>query len=213
MREACNELVCIFINICNDIRFPVALDKTEWASPCLTFLGMLMDGNRLIISIPEDKVQKMQVALRKFQEKRSATVCEIQCLAGLLNFLNRAIVPGRVFTRCMYAKYAHIVHKESELKPHHHVKIDPEFRFDCEMWSNFLKDPLQYSRPFIDFEHFTVTAHQVNFQTDASRGFNKGFGCHFQQHWAFGQWEPSIAYLVICTDSRVTIWAEFFRNQ
>ena len=94
MREACNEQVRIFINICNDIRFPVTLDKTEWASPCLTFLGMLMDGKRLIISIPEDKVQKTQVALRKFQEKRSATVCEIQCLVGLLNFLNRAIVPG-----------------------------------------------------------------------------------------------------------------------
>ena len=44
--------------------------------------------------------------LRYLLGKKKATVKDLESLAGLLNFLNRAIFPGRAFTHRMYAKFA-----------------------------------------------------------------------------------------------------------
>ena len=42
MAEGCDDLVRKFL--CNMINFPVALEKTEWASEMIVFLGVLLDG-------------------------------------------------------------------------------------------------------------------------------------------------------------------------
>ena len=54
----CNRLVKIFIKICEEINFPVAEDKMDWASFWVVFLGMLMDGKRQLIVVPNDKRTK-----------------------------------------------------------------------------------------------------------------------------------------------------------
>ena len=78
----------------------------------------------MILAIPEEK-NKAIYALKKMINKRKATVKELQSLCGYLNFLNKAILPGRAFTRHMYSKYA--VHwddkpgKKKQLKPYHHI--------------------------------------------------------------------------------------------
>ena len=85
-----------------------------------------------------------------FKEKRKATVHEIQQLAGFLNFLNKAIIPGRAFTRRMYAK---VKDKARILKSYHHINLDREFRSDCSMWLEFLTkyEEQTVCRPMIDF--------------------------------------------------------------
>ena len=56
----------------------------------------------------------------------------------------------------------------------------------------------------------SITADQIRFFSDASAAEELGFGCLYNKHWLFGQWEkgfvktkkPSIAYLelfVLCT--------------
>ena len=42
--QLCNNLVSQFLEICQQISFPVSLEKTEWASLRVEFLGMLIDG-------------------------------------------------------------------------------------------------------------------------------------------------------------------------
>ena len=51
----CNRLVQTFLDLCNQIRCPVALEKTEWASSETVFLGILMDGEELVLSILNEK--------------------------------------------------------------------------------------------------------------------------------------------------------------
>ena len=69
---------------------------------------------------------------------------DLQSLAGLLNFLNKAIYPGRAFTRCMYSKFAPLVSNDcrgvTKLLPHHHISLDKEFQEDCKMWLSFLEE-------------------------------------------------------------------------
>ena len=105
--------------------------------------------------------------------KKKATIKELQKLAGHLNFINRTIVPGRVFTRHMYVKFSGS--KFNSLKQYHHVKIDREFKDDCRMWELFLTNINAVVQPFIDLsEH--VIADRINFYTDSSANGKLGFG-------------------------------------
>ena len=53
--EGCDKLVRKFLEICIMINFPVALEKTEWASEMIVFLGVLLDGTNFRLCIPQDK--------------------------------------------------------------------------------------------------------------------------------------------------------------
>ena len=65
-------------------------------------------------------------------------VKELQQLAGLLNFLCRAIFPGRAFTRRMYAQFSGP--EFLKLKHYHHIKLNQEFISDCRVWLQFLEE-------------------------------------------------------------------------
>ena len=120
--------------------------------------------------------------------KRKAKVKDLEQLAEYLNFLNKAIVPGHVFTRRMYAKFSYV---KTNLKQYHHIILDKEFKEDCRIWKQFLdkNDSQSISRPFIDLDlSFNVT--QLRFYTDVSANRSLGFGCLFNEEWCFKQWEP-----------------------
>ena len=87
------------------------MGKTEWASECVIFLGILLDGKRLILAVPEDKGIKVLNALKELADpsKKKVMVKTLQQLCGFLNFICKAIFPGRAFTRRMYAKFSHIL--------------------------------------------------------------------------------------------------------
>ena len=93
----CNQLVRIFLQVCNYVGAEVSLEKTEWASNYVIFLGILLDAHHLTLVIPEDKRIKALTLLNTFRNKRKSTVKHLQVLTGYLNFLSRAIVPGRAF--------------------------------------------------------------------------------------------------------------------
>ena len=68
--EGCNALVVIFLDICNQIRFPVSLDKTEWMTTRIIFLGMLLDGRNHILSISLQRRDEILHMVRKFTQKK-----------------------------------------------------------------------------------------------------------------------------------------------
>lgn len=51
----CNWQVTVFLNICDEINFPVSKDKTEWATQEIIFLGLLLHTLLQTVSIPEPK--------------------------------------------------------------------------------------------------------------------------------------------------------------
>ena len=62
--EGCNNLVRKFLQLCFDLRVPVAVEKTDWACFRLVFLGILLDGSNLTLSIPLDKKDKALTMLK-----------------------------------------------------------------------------------------------------------------------------------------------------
>ena len=204
-RYYCNQLLQAFIDLCKRINFPLAPEKVEQATTRLVFLGILLDGKFLLLFVPLQKKIKVHNLIESFINKKCATVAHIQSLCGFLNFLNKAIFPGRAFTRRMYAKYSHLCDSSNlKLKPHHHVAVDCEFRTDCRIWKLFLDlgDTAVTNRPMVDLARMPAVE-DVSFYSDASANPELGFGCIFHNSWIFQQWEqnfvekfkPTIEYL------------------
>ena len=176
-----------FLSICQEINFPVSMDKTELANTEMVFLGILLSGSTLTLGVPLDKRNRALNMLQYLGSKRKAKVGELERLAGFLNFLNKAIVPGRIFTRRMYSKFSGLVHtgipdldrQPRKLKQHHHVKLDQEFKVDCTVWIQFLQNPSAVARPFADLS-LTIDAYTtLNFYSDASRNPLLGIWVYF----------------------------------
>ena len=90
----CNALISQFLQLCSELSLLVAADKTEWATTLIVFLGILLDGTRLVLCIPLEKQEKALKLLNNLQGRKKATIKQLQTLTGYLNFLTRAIHPG-----------------------------------------------------------------------------------------------------------------------
>ena len=150
----CNAMMSTFLQICADISCPISEDKTECGMDVIVFLGMLLNGHAQIVSIPHDKVIKALNLLQWAITQRKVTIKYIQQLTGTLNFLNRAIVLGRAFTRGMYSKLKFTSAKGELLYQHHHVWLKTDFIQDCKVWQSFLTNvtKVQLCRPYNEFE-------------------------------------------------------------
>ena len=211
----CNGQVHTFIHTCTTIGMPVSLDKTFWSATNMSFLGLLLDAFNQMVCIPIEKVQDILNLIEFVLQKRMLTLTEVQCLCGKLNFICKAVVPGRAFTRRLYFATRGV------RKPHHHVRLDRHLRADLEMWRSFLIHPSVYGRKFIELEK-VLTAPEIDWYTDASLHAEKGCGGYCGQHWFQVQWpagfvtthNPSIAYLELyAVTCAVALWLKLFRNQ
>ena len=218
----CDQLVLKFLELCDQIGCPIAEEKTEWGTTQIIFLGIMLDGERYILVIPEDKRRKVISNIKLILSRKTVTIKELQKLCGTLNFLCRAIVIGQTFLRRFYDQM--ITKSRVQLKKYHHVRIDAEMKQDCRMWLQFLEDSpitLVLNRPFLDL-HIFETLETLNFYTDSSANEDLSFGCVFKDRWMFGRWEIgyikkyklSIEYLelaVLCIG--VITWGHLLQNQ
>ena len=73
----------------------------------------------------------------------------MQKLCGFLNFIGKCIVPGRAFTRRLYAVTAKKNEDDEQKRAvHHHVYLKSETRHDLKMWLEFLNNDSIFARPF-----------------------------------------------------------------
>ena len=218
LKQYCNEQVEMFLDICEQICFPVSMEKTVWAEQIIIFLGMMIDNINQVVCIPKRKVDKALYLINKILngKNKKATVLNIQSLAGYLNFLCKAIVPGRAFTARLYSLVS------SKLRPYHHVRIPKDVEADLGMWKNFLLHQNCYCRPFIDFLEYT--SEDIIMYSDAVKTLEKGFGAYCENDWMMHSWSecgqflidqnPSIAYLeLFAIKAAVKTWIHRFANR
>ena len=136
----CDMQVQHFLDVCREICFPVSMEKTVWASDCLTFLGLLCDLCNQRICIPVEKVSKVLGWVEFFlnAKNKKVTVLQVQKLCGILNFLCCCVVPGRSFLTRLYAV---MQSKGRPLRQHHHVHLTEENRLDLLLWRRFFNLP------------------------------------------------------------------------
>lgn len=176
---SCNNSLRNYIDLCEHIRFPIAEEKTVWVTQIIVFLGLLLNTITMTLSVPVEKRDAAVSQIDTLLRKKKVMVCELQRLAGLLNFLGKAIVPGRTFTRRIYDRMV-------GLQQYHHLRIDQDLRDDLLLWYNYLLKDASLCRPFMDFTK-VVNAEDLGYYTDAAKDEDKAaFGIVFQNHWAYG---------------------------
>ena len=153
-----------FIQICATINFPIAFEKTCWPTTRLVFLGLLLDAENQLILLPIEKIEKGRIMVNKMLNQKKTTVKELEQLCGFLNFLGRAVVPGRAFTRRLYTP----TQGKTQLKPYHHLKVLQEMKLDLLVWQTFLYHPSILARPFIDL-NTTLSAEDIGMFLDATK--------------------------------------------
>ena len=179
LRKAiCDGQVDVFLRICSEIQFPVSLEKTVWGCTLLIFLGLLIDTVNQLIGIPLEKLEKALDQIEFFLNKQTkkVTVLQVQRLCGTLNFICRGIVPGRAFTRRLYA-----IVSGDNLKPHYHVRITEENRLDLLIWKTFLVNQQAFCRPFM--EMCISTAEDIDMYSDAAKSHKRGVGAYCSSQW------------------------------
>ena len=217
LRAICNQQVDTFLKVCQQINFPVSLEKTFRVTTLLTFLGMLIDTVNQTVSIPSDKILKAKDLIGHVLTKRLMTVKQLQKICGFLNFLGRAIVPRRAFTRRMYMK----LQGTADLKPHHHIRVTKDIKQDLLMWNDFIHHPSVYCRGFMDFSEI-LTADDILMFSDASKNPELGMGGICNNSWMYQQWnksfvgenDPSIEFLELyAVLATVLNWLHRFKNR
>ena len=69
----CNQNLHIFTEVCARLGVPLALEKVEGPSTCLTFLGITLDTSRVEIRLPEEKLLRIRNDILNWLPKKNAT--------------------------------------------------------------------------------------------------------------------------------------------
>ena len=196
LKYLCNQQVHTFLQVCQEICFPVSMEKTFWATTRLSFLGLVLDTSHQLICVPIEKITKGIELIKHVKSKKKIKLKLLQKLTGFLNFLCKAVSPGRAFTRRLYSYGANLTNK------HHHLNVTLEMKADLDTWLLFLEHPSVFCRKFLDLSAKTYT-HTLNWFTDASANHKLGAGGISDSNWYILQWDsnfiekfnPSINYL------------------
>ena len=80
-------------------RFGLQEAMSKSVAPCfsMVFLGIEVNTLTLTLTIPEDKWAELRKLLSEWKSKQSATLKQVQKLAGHLNFACRCVRSGRVY--------------------------------------------------------------------------------------------------------------------
>ena len=206
----CARALRSFQVICKKFGVPLASDKTEGPATRITFLGLAIDTARREIQVPSDKIAAIMSKLDIALSKKKLTLRELQSLLGSLNFICKAVRPGRAFLRRLFDLTSGV------LKPHHRVRISLGARADLLAWRQFLS---HFNGSVMLTEQAWRSSDNLNLYTDASAEI--GFGAFFRGSWTQGRWPSSIRCLKLSIAFlelfpivlALDLWGPLLRNQ
>ena len=208
-RKGCVRALESFKFIADDIGLPLAPEKTVLPARSIEFLGYIIDTELEIVKLPPDKIEKGIVLLKDLLSQSFATLHELQCISGFLNFACAVIVPGRAFMNCFYCLMSKL------RKPYHRVRLSVEIKRDMNLWLTFFSSFNGVS--FYRNELF-LSLEQVHVYTDASKSV--GFGAYTGSNWFFGAWpsdwycNQNIVFLeLIPVILAFLVWSPSFMNK
>ena len=177
--DQCASSVQLTLRVCESLGIPVAVDKLEGPATRISFLGIMLDSEAQILSLPQDKLEDILHRVHSWLGRRSATKRELLSLIGRLWFASKVVPASRLFLRRL------IDLSTTVNRLHHHVQLSSEARADLAWWARFL--PSWNGRAmFLDPEW--ISADSLHLFTDASG--SHGFGTNFDGSWCRGSWLP-----------------------
>ncbi|XP_053374900.1 uncharacterized protein LOC128547160 [Mercenaria mercenaria] len=165
-----------FQDFANNIGLPLKEQKT--VPPCTTlfFVGIELDSTAMEKRLPVDKLVKTRSLLTEFQNRRKATLQELQSLIGLLSYACSVVVPGRTFLRRLIDLTIGL------RKPHHKRRLNKDAKADLRAWSVFID---QFNGKSLFLSDRWEDSPALSLFTDPS---NSGFGGYLGNLWFTDFW-------------------------
>ncbi|XP_053395182.1 uncharacterized protein LOC123542500 isoform X1 [Mercenaria mercenaria] len=165
-----------FLDFAKQIGLPLKTQKTVLPCTTICFVGIELDSVAMEKRLPLSKLQKIRVALDTFQNRRRATLKELQSLIGLLSYACSVVTPGRTFLRRLIDLTLGLK------KPHHKRRLTKEARADLKAWSIFVE---HFNGKCLFFSDRWVDSTVLCLYTDSS---NIGFGGYLGNYWFAEEW-------------------------
>jgi len=120
------------VEYCKLLGVPLAQEKSEGPTTCLTFLGIEVDTEQMQLRLPREKLDRVRHLIKGFLGAPSALKSDLESLLGLLQHASRVVKPGRSFVRRLIEAIAPIKKKS------HYVRMNVDVRSDLFWWDKFL---------------------------------------------------------------------------
>ncbi len=179
--EKCLFILNVFIAICEYLGVPLAPEKLIYPTQVLEFLGLVFNTLEKKIIVPHDKVSNLLTLIENFEQKKKAKLKEIQSLIGALNFVCRAVAPGRAFLRRLIDATCGITN------PYHYVRISKGMKADLSIWKRFL---LEFNGDVFWLPKSWECNYDLGLFSDASGAI--GWGATLNSHWVQGRWSKEV---------------------
>jgi len=164
----CSNNLTVIKDTCSRLGIPLALEKVEGPTDCLTFLGISLDTQSMQARLPDDKLHRIRHQVASWLTREKATKREILSLVGLLQHATKVLIPGRTFLARMYYAAARL----NRLS--YYTRLTKTFRSDLRWWHLFAS--YWNGLSFLDC---SLPGHEIH--TDASGGWGAVFGTQWMQ--------------------------------
>ena len=187
--------------------FPVAEEKVEGPASRLTFLGIEIDADALVLRLPGEKLSALRSLILLWAGRRWCRKRELQSLAGKLQHVCSVVRPGKSFLRRVFERLRGTHHG------HHYIRINHTMRSDLAWWHLFLEswNGISILRP----SRLTRPDHEFYSDAAGSVGCGAVWGCR----WLKFTWPQSYVSVAIAPKELVpvvmacAVWGREWRGQ
>ena len=205
----CKDDLDLFLSTCKALNIPIALDKTFTPSQNIQFLGLDIDTVAETIKVPSEKIHKARTEIMKILNLKKCTLRDWQSLLGLLQFMCRAVVPGRAFLQNLYRVMVGCS------KPFHRIRITKNIKKDLLIWLEFLK---HFNGVSLYRDEMFLSPTSIHIFTDSSQSL--GTGAVWENNWFALPWPSAwwsfqnITFLELMPIVlAIETWGHFWKNK
>ena len=167
------------LRFCKDLGVPINADKIWGPAYTLTYLGIEIDSEQMVIRLPPDKLRNLKALLDDWLGKKKCTKRELLSLIGKLSFACKCVKPGRIFLRRLIRLSTSVNQLNFKIHLNKGARDDIKWWRDCLVaWNgvSIIQDP-------------PVSAYKIALFSDAS---GIGFGAYFGKKWLYSSWPDNL---------------------
>jgi hypothetical protein len=168
-------LLDVLVALIQSLGLEINWEKVEGPATEMIFLGVHINCESRVLSLPPKKLSQFKVLLATWVSKEKVTKKSLQSLVGKLNWASRVVLGGRTFLRNLINLLS------KACLSHHYIWLSSAAKHDIRWWVRAL-DLFHGFAPFPD--DVPLPTHE--FACDACE---EGGGPHFQSDWFYTSWK------------------------